>query len=431
MVIDAQGSRARDCTEAFRLPAGVDPQMLEIASFYRADGNRFECIAKQVWDGDWDAPVGLGCFYYLLTRMLFPVGEGNEGKVMGLAPFGEVHAMAMPELVVEGHAVFIPSEWVKLFNERERYQYSDDPRSFRASADLAAEGQHAFEEALLRVAQWLHQQTGDENLCFAGGTALNCSANGRLMREGPFGGLFIPPSTHDGGTAVGCAVHGLVNELGVQSSFRWRHDFLGPQHAENEARDAVSHAGDDVVVEQPDDLVATVVDLLEDGHVVGVCHQRSESGPRALGNRSILADARRPDMQDFINSRVKGREWFRPLAPIVLAEAASTVFCIDRPSPFMQFAARVRPEHAAALPAITHVDGSARLQTVDSETTPMLRAILELFASRTGCPVLLNTSLNGKGDPIVETPDEALACLRSTAMHALVIPPFVVRKVAG
>jgi carbamoyltransferase len=133
-------------------------------------------------------------------------------------------------------------------------------------------------------------------------------------------------------------------------------------------------------------------------------------------------------MQDFINARVKGREWFRPLAPIVLADAAPSVFEIDRPSPFMQVAARVRPSHASKLPAITHVDGTARLQTVEPESAPLLHAILERFASRTGCPVLLNTSLNGKGDPIVETADEALECLRTTAMHAVVLPPFVVRK---
>jgi len=164
------------------------------------------------------------------------------------------------------------------------------------------------------------------------------------------------------------------------------------------------------------------------GRVVGLCQGPSESGPRALGHRSFLADPRHPGMQEFINRHVKGRELFRPLAPTVLAEAASRIFDVDRPAPFMQYAADVRPEHRAALPAITHVDGTARLQTVEEAQAPFLYALLKRFEARTGCPVLLNTSLNAKGDPLVETAAEALACFETTAMHAVVMPPYLVRK---
>jgi carbamoyltransferase len=252
-----------------------------------------------------------------------------------------------------------------------------------------------------------------------------------MLLDGPFRDVFIPPSPHDGGTAVGCALYGSIALLGQDSEWRWKNDFLGPAPDGDEARleaELRAGAGDDLVVERPDDLLGAAVDVLERGGVVAVHQGRSESGPRALGNRSIIADARHPGMQDFINFKVKGREWFRPLAPLVLAEHAPRIFDIDRPAPFMQFATQIRPEFAGAYPAITHVDGTARLQTVEPEQTPFLHALLSRFEERTGSPILLNTSLNGPGDPLTETPEHSLGTFRTTQMHALVAPPFLVRK---
>jgi carbamoyltransferase len=431
MVVDAQGSPVRDLTESFPGGAAARPELLEIASFYRCDrAGGSECLAKQLWDGDWDHPAGLGCFYYLLTRAMFPEGEGNEGKVMGLAPFGRPGALGLPGLVVEdGYRVLIPEAWREVFAERERFLFpATGGASIEDSADLAAAGQAAFEEALLQVAGWLAEQTGRDDVCFAGGAALNCSGNGRLLREGPFRRVFIPPSPHDGGTAVGCALYGMAECLGQPSGFRWRDDFLGPEPDAAALERMLEAQAGDLVVERPGDLLGELVDLLDRGAVIALHHGRSESGPRALGNRSIIADARHPHMRDFVNFEVKGREWFRPLAPIVLEDAAPAIFDVDGPAPFMQFAADVRPEHRAQLPAITHIDGTARLQSVNAQTTPLLHALLRRFEDRTGCPVLLNTSLNGPGDPLTETPADALECLRTTAMHALALPPFLVRK---
>lgn len=431
MIIDGQGSPARDFTEQCGLGEETPPDLLEVSSFYRCErGRPPECFAKQLWDGEWDRPTGLGCFYSLLTRLMF-TGEGSEGKVMGLAPFGRVDAFGLPDLVVDGHRVLIPLEWLDVFARWERFShFLDGPGSFEDCANLAAAGQRAFETALLRVTAWLHEQTGMDDVVFAGGTALNCSANGRLLREGPFRGLFIPPSAHDGGTALGCALYGMVECLGEPSDFRWTNDFLGPEPDARAVEETVLAADADpgLVVERPDELAGRAAELLEAGHVVAVHHGRSESGPRALGHRSIIADARHPGMRDFINFQVKGREWFRPLAPLVLAEAASTIFDVDRPAPFMQLATDVRPEHRAALPAITHVDGTARIQTVEPGGTPFLHALLAAFAARTGCPVLLNTSLNGKGDPLTETPADSMACLTGTELHAMAMPPYLVRK---
>jgi carbamoyltransferase len=436
MIIDGQGSPVRDFTEACGMGDDIPPDMLEVSSFYRCErGRQPECIAKQLWDGDWDHPTGLGCFYYLLTRVMF-TGEGSEGKVMGLAPFGRPDRFGLPELVVNGHEVAIPREWLEIFAQRERFshflngQSLDGPGSFEDAADLAAEGQRAFEAALLRVTAWLHEQTGMDDVVFAGGTALNCSANGRILRESAFREVFIPPSAHDGGTALGCALYGLIECLGEASGFRWTDDFLGPCPDPGLLDEAVRAAEADrsLVVERPEDLAGRAAELLAAGHVVAVHQGRSESGPRALGNRSILGDARNPAMRDFINFRVKGREWFRPLAPLVLAHRTSEIFDIDRPVLFMQLAIDVRPEHREPLPAITHVDGTARIQTVGPRTTPFLHALLSAFETRTGCPVLVNTSLNGKGDPLTESPADSLAVLTGTQMHALVLGPYLVVK---
>jgi carbamoyltransferase len=427
MVVDAQGSRVKDFTEPFP-STDAAPDLLEVASFYTCERGRVECVGKQLWHGDWADPAGLGCFYYLLTRTIF-AGEGSEGKVMGLAPFGRPHALGLPDLRVDEYRVHIPDEWMKIFADRTRFGFfQDGTGSFEDCANLAAEGQRAFEAALLRVAGWLYKETGAANLCFAGGTALNCSANGRLLRESRFDDVFIPPSPHDGGTALGSALYGMIDCLGAPSDFRWVNDFLGPDPDTQAVEDALREASPDLIVDRPADLVDEIVRLLDSGRVVGLHQGRSESGPRALGNRSIIADARHPGMQRFINSQVKGREWFRPLAPLVLAEAAATIFDVDRPAPFMQYAADVRTTYRQALPAITHVDGTARLQTVEEKNTPFLYALLNAFAARTGCPVLLNTSLNGRGDPLVETPQDSLACLQQTSMHALAMPPYLVRK---
>jgi carbamoyltransferase len=429
LVIDAQGSRVRDLAEDVDLPTGTGGDLLEIASFYRCDRGRIECLAKQLWDGDWAHPAGLGCFYSLLTKMLWPEGEGNEGKVMGLAPFGDPAAHGLPDLDIGGHEVFIPEAWMAAFAQRERYRFfTDRSGDFTDCANLAAAGQRAFENALLRLVEWTRSRTGEENLVFAGGTALNCSANGRILRESAFRDVFIPPSPHDGGTAVGCALYGLVACLGEPSGFRWTNDFLGPEPDGAEVDAAVRDVGDDLVVEQPADLAAATVELLAGGRVIGLHQGRSESGPRALGNRSIIGDPRRPEMQDYINFEVKGREWFRPLAPLVLAEHAERIFDVDRPAPFMQYAADVRPAYRTRYPGITHVDGTARLQTVEPVNTPFLHALLTAWYDRTGSPVLINTSLNGPGDPLTETPLDSIETFRKTNMHALAMPPYLLRK---
>jgi carbamoyltransferase len=429
MIVDGQGSAASDFTEDWRGTAQVPGDWREVSSFYMANRERVACLGKQLWDRDDARLVGLGMFYFLLTQALFP-GEGNEGKVMGLAPHGDARAIPLPPLEVAGHQVTIPAAWRSLLAERARFRYGDPGVKFSDCANLAAAGQRAFEDALLTLAHWLHVETGLDNLCFAGGTALNCSANERLLRETPFRRVFIPPAPSDAGTALGCAVYGLVELAGQSCDYVWRDDYLGPVPRQEDIEAALSDVPDLVVERLPgrNALCARVVELLCAQKVVALFQGRSEFGPRALGHRSILGDPRRGAIRDWINARVKQREWFRPLAPVVLEEHADAYFDLPGPSPFMQFAAPVRPEQASAVPAITHVDGTARLQTVPPGGDPLLRALLSGFHARTGVPVLLNTSFNGKDEPIVETPAQALASFRRMPLHALAMPPYLVRK---
>ena len=430
LIVDGQGSPVSALTEVWDGAAAVPRDWREVSSFYRADRERIACIGKQLWNRDEQRLAGLGMFYFQLTQALFP-GEGNEGKVMGLAPHGDARALGLPPLELDGPCVTIPARWREILRDGERFLYRPgDPSRFGASAALAAAGQRVFEEALLGVARWLHAQTGAENLCFAGGTALNCSANERLLRETPFRRVFIPPAPSDAGTAIGCAVYGLTELAGLSCTWRWDHDYLGPEPP-LAAIEAACAGNDSLIIERigdPAALRARMVALLAAAKVVGLFQGRSEFGPRALGHRSVLGDPRRAALRDWINARVKQREWFRPLAPVVLLERAEEFFDIRGPSPFMQYAAPVRAAAAPLIPAVTHVDCSARLQTVGERDDPFLRALLRDFEAHTGVPVLLNTSFNRREEPIVETPAEALASFRATPMHALAMPPFLIRK---
>lgn len=429
MIIDGQGSDVSALTEQWKGAAGVPGHWREVSSFYSATRERIDCLAKQLWDRNDDRLVGLGMFYFMLTQAVFP-GEGNEGKLMGLAPHGNPHALGLPALEVSGPQVIIPASWRDTLRQRARFRYAGADARFAEIANLAAAGQRAFEDALLELAHWLHRQTGADSLCFAGGTGLNCSANERLLRETPFRRVFIPPAPSDAGTALGCAVYGLTELTGEACGFRWTNDHLGPEPA-LAAIEAALAGADDLVAEridQPGLLCGRIADLLCAAKVVALYQGRSEFGPRALGHRSILGDPRNGRMRDWINAEVKQREWFRPLAPVVLLDRAEEYFDIRRPSPFMQFAAPVRERAAATVPAVTHVDRSARLQTVGANDDPFLWTLLHAFEDRTGVPVLLNTSFNRKEEPIVETPAEAVDTFRRTPIHALAMPPFLVRK---
>jgi carbamoyltransferase len=293
--------------------------------------------------------------------------------------------------------------------------------------DVAASVQRVTEEVMLRVVRDLHARTGLPNLCLAGGVALNCVANGRILREGPFENLWVQPAAGDAGSALGAALFVHHQVLGKPRKFRMDHAFWGPEFSDPEIRSYLDGRGAPFHKLERDDMISEVARLLEeDQAVVGWFQGRLEWGPRSLGSRSILADARNPENWKRVNLKIKFRESFRPFAPAVLAEKAGDWFDIDRDSPYMLLVCQVREDRE--VPAITHVDGSARLQTVRREHHPEFYDLLAEFDRRSGCPVMINTSFNVRGEPIVCTPEDAYLCFMRTNMDVLVLGNQILYK---
>jgi carbamoyltransferase len=430
MIMDSVGSPVSAIVEEWPGKESASPGALEVASFYVGSGNSIECIHKQLWNYP-QKGVGLGNFYYLLTRTMF-VGAGSEGKVMGLASYGAPDDLELPPLVVREGDVFIPAEWLQLFGQRERFDhFLGGKGSFEDCARLAAAGQRAFENAVVEIARWLAQTTKATRLCFAGGTALNCVTNTLIRRDCGFEDVFIPPAPHDGGTALGCAMYGMLELLEERPRIRWSSDYLGPDRTPDDEFRAAVADNDNLVIEKHDDLPSVLAHRIARGEIVALFQGRSESGPRALGHRSIIADPRRKTMRDWINRTIKGREMFRPLAPMVLLDEVHRYFNLDHPSPHMLYTVETWPDQLDRIPAVVHVDGSARVQTIAEGDDPFVRRLLENFRELTGIGVLLNTSFNGKDDPIVETIEDALTCFLKFPMHILAFPPYLVVKKAS
>jgi carbamoyltransferase len=294
-------------------------------------------------------------------------------------------------------------------------------------ADMAASVQLVLEENYFELLNEVHRKTGMKAVCLAGGVALNCAANGKLFERTPFRDVYIQPASHDAGTSIGAALHVQHQELGRPRTYEMRHVYFGPQFTDSEIARDLEATG--VVYHRCDSsrLVDETARHLADGKIVGWFQGRAEFGPRALGNRSILADPRRKDMQETLNRRIKFREPFRPFCPSILAEATGEYFEIDYPSPFMVQAYRIRPDQRECIPAVTHQDGTGRLQTVERDANPLYWRLIDRFRSYTGVPVLINTSFN-ENEPIVNTPLQALDCFLRTQMDVLAVGGFVLLK---
>ncbi len=401
------------------------------------------------------APNSLGYFYSLLTLYL-GFEKFDEYKVMGLAPYGDpsrhraffdsvVSTLPAGRFRVDPGLVsylmwrdgalrrdtrFYPRSMVRALGPARR---QDEPITQR-HMDIAAALQEALERAVLHKLTHLRATTGERHLCMAGGVALNCTMNGKIARSGLFDGVWIHPAAHDAGTAVGAARFGHHNVLGqpLTESVRARTPevYLGPQHDSVAVDAALASFAPQIVTQRPEALFEHVAKAISAGKVVGFFHGRMEWGPRALGNRSILADPRRDDMRDVVNHAVKLREGFRPFAPACLIEHADAWFDMTGlpESPYMLFTVPVREDKRARIPAVTHVDGSARVQTVSPGQNPRFHALLTAFHAQTGVPVLLNTSFNVKGEPIVNTPTDAVRCFLGTQIDLLVIDDVVIEK---
>jgi carbamoyltransferase len=367
-------------------------------------------------------PHSLGLLYEEVTEHLGFRRSSDEYKVMALAAYGRPRFLEELRRSIrptgDGGFEIEPLDLSAFVKRRGKADQVDEDH-----ADLASSVQTRLEEVLLDLAGWLHGRTGERHLTLAGGVALNCVANARIAAEGPFEHVWVQPAAGDAGTALGAALH-VAHGLGDDTRPMGGAD-LGRSWSDGDVEAWLTTA--DVPYERPPDMAEAVADVLASNGVVAWFQGRSEYGPRALGHRSLLADPRRAENLSRLND-VKGREQFRPVAPMVSLEQASDIFEGVLPSPYMLFVHRVRPAWRDQLPAVTHVDGTARAQTVDRRHEPLVAALLDAFARRTGVPVLVNTSLNTAGRPMVDDPRDALECFGSAPVDALAIGPFLVRR---
>ncbi|HJV50910.1 MAG TPA: carbamoyltransferase C-terminal domain-containing protein [Noviherbaspirillum sp.] len=371
-------------------------------------------------------PHSLGLLYEAVTDYLGFLHSSDEYKVMALASYGKpMYAQQLREVVQylgEGAYEVRPADWEKLLGPRRERGTEFTQRHMNIASSL----QIVLEETVLKMVDWLHQQTGAENLCMAGGVALNCVMNAKVRDQGPFKRVWVQPASGDAGTALGAALWIDSQQRGAgKRSWHMEHAFLGPSYDDQEIEQFLQQAK--LRYRRAQDLSAEVAGLLMQNKVIGWFQRRMEFGPRALGARSILASPLDAAMQQRLN-QIKDREDFRPVAPVVLEEEAANWFVNGDVSPFMVFVYDVRPDKADRIPAVRHVDGTARIQTINRAQNPAYYDLLRAFGERSGVPVLINTSFNTRGEPVVCSPRDAVESFCTTPLDALAIGSFIVEK---
>ncbi len=420
----------------------------------RCEGNEIEVLDRVF------LPHSLGSMYTMICEFIGYSQYGDEGKVMGLAPYGKPSYCDEVDKIVKtiakakdgGFALdlkyfkplgsnqgmqVLPDGTVKLarhFSDHMEKVFGEPrlPRSeiTQRDMDLAFAMQHRFEEIFFHLLNQLHTCIPLDELAMAGGCALNSVANGKLFDHTPFRHTYIQPAAGDEGLAVGAALHTFHSVLKQPRRHELKNSYLGPEFSDSRIKSALHDAGLESRRLERDDLLNQAAEQIAEGNVVGWFQGRMEWGPRALGNRSIVAHPGLPDMKDVLNARIKHREWFRPFAPSIMADHQHEYFEHDHPSPFMLHVYKIRPEKREELRAVNHVDDTGRLQTVTREENPMYYDLISAFHRKTGIPVILNTSFN-ENEPIVCTPEEAIDCFQRTRMDVLAIGPFLAIKAKG
>lgn len=383
-------------------------------------------------------PHSLGLIYHRITEYLGFLSSGDEYKVMGLAAFGKpVYLDKLKDMVIfqKGGAYKLNMEY---FNYQ--YQYSLSKKFYDNFGPARCEGaemnehyismaasvQKLFEEVMIHIAVELKNKTNINNLALSGGTALNCKSNGRLILTEEFDSIFVPPAASDLGTSIGAAQYHYHHVMGNPKTFHMKSDDWGPEYSDAEILEELNRSG--LKYESLSDPAHTAAKLIVDGNIVGWFQGRMEFGPRALGYRSILADPRQKEIKDRINKTIKFREEFRPFAPSILREYVKDYFNIDVDCPFMTFTLDVLPKKRKSIQGIVHVDGTGRLQTVSKEDHPLYYSLIDHFEKLTGIPVVINTSFNLAGEPIVCSPYDAIRTFFTCGMDVLIIGKYLVRK---
>jgi carbamoyltransferase len=413
----------------------------------RCEGNEIEVLGRVF------LPHSLGSFYTMICEFIGYKKYGDEGKVMGLAPYGkETYFEQIRDAVHSGHGgfqlnldYFMPlgsnqgmqiqpdgtvrmarhfsDRMVKLFGKPREPHTEITQRDM----DLSYAMQRRFEEVFFHLLNQLHQHVPLQNLAMAGGCALNSVANGKLFDVTPFRQTWIQPAAGDEGLAIGAALHVYHSTLQQPRHYQMKNSYLGPEFSESRIESDLKKANLSYRKLEREPLLDAVAEQMAAGNVTGWFQGRMEWGPRALGNRSIVAHPGLPNMKDVLNARIKHREWFRPFAPSILVERQNEYFEHDHPSPFMLHVYKIRQEKRAQLCAVNHVDDTGRLQTVSREENPLYYDLIRAFERKTGIPVILNTSFN-ENEPIVCAPDEAIDCFKRTRMDVLAIGPYLVLK---
>jgi len=387
-------------------------------------------------------PHSLGLFYSAFTYYLGFKVNSAEYKVMGLAPYGEprFYDLIMNELVKLGedgsfnlNMRYFTYEYglrmtgrrfSKLFREPVR---EPESKLEQFHKDVAASLQKATDTIMVKMAQHVEHETKLKNLCMAGGVALNCVSNSKILENTSFHDIFVQPAAGDAGGAVGAAYYVYNSIFGNPRTYAMNDVFLGPEFSDEQIETFLKSKNVNYRKCSREDLLEKTARLIASQKVVGWFQGRMEFGPRALGNRSIIADARNPRNQSIVNLKIKFRESFRPFAPTILEDRTREYFEFDRPGPFMLFVANVRSD-MRVIPAVTHVDGSARLQTISRQQNPLYYDLIAEFDRQTGCPVIINTSFNIRGEPIVCTPEDAWRCFIRTEMDCLVMGSFILER---
>jgi carbamoyltransferase len=439
LVVDGMGSPREDLiAEEEHVVVGNPIAGHESISSYVASGSSIRPLQKHLVErGAWlerrVSDHGMQCFgslggmYSAVAEQIFGDPLDGAGKVMGLAPYGTPTIAVSDFLDLADGQIRFKDTVPRLFECAERW-----PLREKEYSDLAASVQRALEEGVLYLTKHLRSTSGESHLCYAGGVALNSVANERIARESGFDDVFYMPAAEDSGTAIGAAYFGLWRHNSARASRRQRADALGKQYSSTDIESAIARTPA-VCAQRTEHPARDAARLLVDGKIIGWFQGGSELGPRALGQRSILADARIADMKERLNASIKGREAFRPFAPVILQKDVDAWFEVEKSfeSPYMLRVCRFRKDMARVVPAVVHVDGTGRVQTVRPEANLQLHELIEEFKSITNVPLLLNTSFNIGGDPIVETPHDALWTLLSSGLDALVIGDYVVTKVPG
>lgn len=399
------------------------------------EGNKIKVIRRI------NLPHSLGHLYSAITAFLGFKIMSDEGKIMGLAAYGDSgrYSRAFDKIVrlLPGGNYKINFNYIDYHLAREK-QFSREtiklfgqPRSRKESIsqrhmDIAAGLQDSLEKTLIHIANHLCLKSGSKNLCLAGGVALNCNANSRLMNSTPFENIYIFPAPGDSGCSVGSAYYIYHCVLGRKRCYEPINAYLGPSFGRHDCLQAIKQSG--LQFKQSNSICRETAKLIADGKIVAWFQDAMEFGPRALGNRSILADPRRAEMKEILNRKVKHREWFRPFAPAILEEHRGRYFKTGIKSPYMLFTDDVLEHTARNAPAITHIDNSARLQTVNRKDNPRFYKLIDEFNEITGIPIVLNTSFNIQGEPIVASPWDAISCFKNTAIDYLVLLDYIVTK---